>query len=117
MRKYTKVSRHTTLLDITWRKPIFSCWGWAAASAARPFSMYSRSWTEHHLASRGWSAIRAHHRGAAMTNGKMPSMMNSHRQSEKERIQPERGAVMIDAMAMFIIQNAYARARSAAGNQ
>jgi len=41
-----------------------------------------------------------------MTNGKMPSMMNSQRQSEKDRIHPERGAVMMDAMAMFIIQNA-----------
>ena len=39
-----------------------------------------------------------------MTNGKMPSMMNSQRQSEKVRIQPDSGAVMMEAMAMFIIQ-------------
>jgi hypothetical protein len=32
--------------------------------------------------------------------------MNSQRQSAIERIQPDSGAVMIDAMAMFIIQNA-----------
>ena len=41
-----------------------------------------------------------------MMNGKRPSMMNSQRQSEKERIQPDSGAVMMEAMAMFIIQNA-----------
>ena len=38
------------------------------------------------------------------TEGKMPSMKNNQRQLPKVRIQPERGAVMIEAMAMFIIQ-------------
>jgi hypothetical protein len=32
--------------------------------------------------------------------------MNSHRQSAKVRIQPESGAVMIEAIAMFMIQYA-----------
>ena len=44
-------------------------------------------------------------------------MKNRSRQSPPVRIQPDSGAVMIEAMAMFIIQNPYARARSHAGNQ
>ena len=66
--------------------------------------MYSRSSTVHHFASRGVSATKIHHSGAAIRNGNAPSMMNSQRQSEKLRIQPDNGAVMIDEIAMFIIQ-------------
>jgi len=66
--------------------------------------MYSRSSRLTHEACDGRSATRSHHSGAAITNGKTPSTKNSVRRVPQVRIQPDSGAVMIEAMAMFIIQ-------------
>ena len=67
--------------------------------------MYSRSSRLTHEACDGRSATSHHHSGAAITNGNTPSTKNRVRQSPQVRIQPDSGAVMIEAIAMFIIQN------------
>ncbi len=67
--------------------------------------MYVRSSAPTQAACAGRSATSHHHSGAAIRNGKAPSMKNRSRQSPQVRIQPDSGAVMIEAMAMFIIQN------------
>ena len=67
--------------------------------------MYSRSSRLTQEACDGRSATSHHHSGAAITNGKAPSTKNSVRQSPQVRIQPDSGAVMIEEIAMFIIQN------------
>ncbi|HET9970445.1 MAG TPA: hypothetical protein VFQ68_19580 [Streptosporangiaceae bacterium] len=103
MKKYTSTRRHTTLLRNTSCNPADR--GAPAFSRASEVSMYSRSSRLTQEACDGRSATSHHHSGAAIRNGKMPSMKNRVRQSLQVRIQPDSGAVMIEAMAMFIIQN------------
>jgi hypothetical protein len=67
--------------------------------------MYSRSAWLTQRACAGRSATSHHHNGAAMMNGKIPSMKNRSRQVPQDKIQPDSGAVIIEARAMFIIQN------------
>src|ERR1700741_2390248 len=103
MRKYTRTRRHTTLLRNTLRYPA-NC-GATAFSRDSEVSMYSRSSRLTQEACDGRSATSNHHSGAAITNGKTPSMKNRSRQVPQVRIQPDSGAVMMEEMAMFIIQN------------
>ena len=55
-------------------------------------------------ASAGRSLTSHHRSGGATTKGNAPSTKKSTRQSEQDRIHPDNGAVMIEEIAMFIIQ-------------
>src|ERR1700755_3164446 len=103
MKKYTSTRRHTTLLRNTSRYPADR--GARAFSRASEVSMYSRSSRLTQEACDGRSATSPHQIGRANPNGKAPSMKNRVRQSPQVRIQPDSGALMIEEMAMFIIQN------------